>query len=73
MKIRKKECIKKEKKILKVLSARDIDSLCQEMQAFRCQEEHTCSYEDISVIIYDNGDVELEAEFKTTVNQKVNI
>ena len=65
--------IANERKVVRTLSARDIDLLCQEMQAFRCQEEHICNYEDISVMIYNNGDVELEAEFKTFVTQKVNI
>lgn len=49
-----------------------LDDLLEEIDEFRNSVEDG-NIEDIEIIIYNNGDIEIYGEFKSVLNKKINI
>ena len=59
--------------IIKVLTIDDIEYLSKEIQRFRYQDEFSCDSSDLEIIIYTDGRIVLQGEFKGIFEHEVKI
>lgn len=59
--------------IVKVLTIDDIKHLVKEIERFRYQDEFSCDSSDLEIIIYTDGRIILQGEFKGIFDKEVKI